>query len=268
MNIINELQNKDLFTDTENNIVTYINEHLEDIPHMTIGQLSQETYSSNASILRICYKLHCQGFKDFKQQLLKAIEAQKYIKQSIDFTKPFYAYESSFDTINHLSLLYKQSIDLLHTSLYTNDLDQISQMIISSKRLFIYSIGDTSLTVRNFMNKLLKINIYPILATDNHEEIYTSYNITSHDCVLFVTYSGRLNTFIECAHIIQKSHCPIIVLTANEKSPLVKLSNVKIIIPDKEKDERIGTFYSQLAFHYILTIIYALIYKRYQKTEP
>ncbi|MCD8028146.1 MAG: SIS domain-containing protein [Erysipelotrichaceae bacterium] len=143
----------------------------------------------------------------------------------------------------------------------------MAKTIIESNRLFIYSIGDTNLTVRNFMNKLLKINIYPISATDNHEEIYTSQNVQKNDCVLFVSYSGLSHHYEECINIIKPTHCPIMLITANTKSPLVSLADDIILIDDKEKDERIATFYSQLAFQYILTLLYALIYRRVKRAE-
>ena len=112
------------------------------------------------------------------------------------------------------------------------------------------------------MNKLIKINIYAILATEYHEELFTSKNVTSDDCAIFVTYRGQKDLFLKCMQEVKKSGAKIILITANRDSVLTRLSNNQIILPNKEHDDRIATFYSQLAFNYILTVIYALLHKK------
>ena len=61
---------------------------------------------------------------------------------------------------------------------------------------------------------------------------------------------------------VKKSGAKIILITANRDSVLTRLSNNQIILPNKEHDDRIATFYSHLAFNYILTVIYALLHKK------
>ncbi|WP_294580519.1 MurR/RpiR family transcriptional regulator [uncultured Thomasclavelia sp.] len=260
--LLEKLNDKNLFTESQMPITTFIHQNLHEVSQMTIGQLAKATYSSNATIIRICHKLGCEGFKEFKYQLTKELESNKFVKQSVDFTKPFYLSESDFEIINSLGSLYKETIDIINSSLDFKKLEQIVRIIHQSKRVFIYSVGDTSLTVKNFMNKLMKINIYAIEATEYHEEISTSHNVTSDDCVLLVTYRGQTNKFLECLQIVRKSGCKTIIITANQGSLLVKLSDYCLLLPHKENDDRIATFYSQLAFNYILTIIYALLHKK------
>lgn len=262
MSLLEKLKDSQLFTKTQLPIVMYINEHIEEISKITIGKLAKQTYSSNATIIRICQKLGYPGFREFKYQLLKELESNKFVRQSVDFTKPFYLSESDFEIINNLSSLYKETIDIINAHLDLKQLETIVRIIYRAKRVFIYSVGDTGLTVKNFMNKLIKINIYAILATEHHEELFTSNNLTSDDCAIFVTYRGQIDLFLECMQEIKKSGAEIILITANKDSILTKLSNHQIILPDKERDNRIATFYSQLAFNYILTIIYALLHKK------
>lgn len=262
MSLLEKLKDNQLFTKAQLPVVTYINEHSEEISKITIGQLAKKTYSSNATIIRICQKLGYPGFREFKYQLLKKLESNKFVKQSVDFTKPFYLSESDFEIINNLSSLYKETIDIINANLDLKQLETIVRVIYQAKRVFIYSVGDTSLTVKNFMNKLIKINIYAILATEYHEELFTSKNVTSDDCAIFVTYRGQKDLFLKCMQEVKKSGAKIILITANRDSVLTRLSNNQIILPNKEHDDRIATFYSQLAFNYILTVIYALLHKK------
>ena len=86
---------------------------------------------------------------------------------------------------------------------------------------------------------------------------------SGHQAYQFLTsYNQRNRRYKACLKILFQKRCKIIVITSNCDNPLVKYSNYHIIIPHKEKDEKIATFYSQLGFNYILSIIYSLIYKR------
>lgn len=250
------------FTDSQQNVINYIQNNPEKIIYMSIQDLAQETYTSNATIIRICRKLGYKGFKDFKFAFIKEIESQKYIHQSIDFSAPFYQQESISEIINNIGSLYKESIDLINSQLDIPSLEKIVNTLIQSKRLFIYAIGDSKITAMTFVNKLMKINYYPILATENYEEIPMSYNVTSNDCALFLSYSGNHYTYKACLQTLKKKHCQTIAITAHKNSILYKYCDYQLLIPDKEDDQKIATFYSQLTFHYILSIIYSLIYAK------
>ena len=262
MTILEKLHYKENFTPTEQSIITYLIENIHCIPEMTIQQLALTTHSSNAAIIRICKKIGYSGFKDFKLALAIELESSKFVNQSVNFSTPFYQSESTREIINDLSSLYKETIQLMQSQIHIQDYEKMSHIMIKSQRIVIFAIGDTRITAMNFINKLIKINIHPILATENYEEIAIAYNMTPQDCALFISYNGINEQFKTCVQILNKKHVPILFITANHNSPLLTLSQSQIIIPDKEDDYKIGTFYSQISFQFILTILYSLIYKK------
>lgn len=117
MTWMNLFEQRDLFTDVEWEVVQYIKDNIYKITLMNIGELAKATYTSNATILRTCRKLECDGFKEFKQRLIKEIESQKHMKQTVDFTIPFYSSETVLEIINNISNLYKESIDIINSSI-------------------------------------------------------------------------------------------------------------------------------------------------------
>ncbi|MDO5517828.1 MAG: MurR/RpiR family transcriptional regulator [Clostridium sp.] len=251
---------KDLFTNTENKIVEYIIKNKDELSSLTINELAKVTFSSNASIIRLCKKLGFNGFRNFRIQLLKEMESEKYITNTIDFTSPFYEEESLGAIINNIASLYKESIDVITSGINSKEIERIAECMNSCKRLFVFAYGDTRITAMNFINKMIKINKYPILATENYEEDTMCSNVEKDDCVLFISYSGTKYLNTEWLETLKKKRCSIITITSNEESRFYKESDYKILIPDREHENKIATFYSQLAFQYILSIIYALIY--------
>lgn len=261
--LLEKLEKKDKLTDTEAAVADYIIEHKDEMINITIGRLAEKSYSSNASVIRICRKLGFKGFKDFKIALLLEVESQKYTPCSFDYSFPFTLNESSDSVVRNLGSLYKESIDIINSRLDCKVLDQVVKVIMKSNRFFIFAVGDSGITAMNFINKMVKIDYFPILATDNHEEASICKNMSRNDCALFISYRANYDYHHKCIEILNSKSVPVISLSAIEKSPLIKRSNLAIIIPEREhgQDEKIATFYSQLAFQYVLSIIYSLIYK-------
>lgn len=54
MNIMEQFEQIEKFTKTELEIIDYIKDNSSALVYMSIGELAKETYSSNASIIRIC----------------------------------------------------------------------------------------------------------------------------------------------------------------------------------------------------------------------
>lgn len=263
--IFEKMLKKEQFTYTENKIIEYIIKNRDELNSLTINELAKVTFSSNAAVIRLSMKLGFDGFRDFRTQLLKEMESEKYITNTIDFTLPFYEKESSEQIINNIASLYKESIDIITSGIEPKEIEKIVECINSCRRLFIFAYGDTRITAMNFINKMIKINKYPILATENYEEDVMCSNAEKDDCVLFISYSCTKNLKTEWIKTLQKKKCSMITITSNEESRFFLESDYKILIPDREHDNKIATFYSQLAFQYILSIIYSLIYNKKDK---
>ena len=89
MSLIDNLSNEKLFTKSEIEVINFIKENPNLVLNMTIGELANQTFSSNTTIIRICKKLGFNGFRDFKIEYLRNIESLKYLNNETDFTLSF-----------------------------------------------------------------------------------------------------------------------------------------------------------------------------------
>lgn len=118
----------------------------------------------------------------------------------------------------------------------------------------------------SFTNKLIKIGKFFYIATENREEISFSMAATPQDVALFITYSKQ-DVYRDSLRTLLYNHVPIITITSNADDILFQYSRYHILIPHKENNEKIATFYSQISFQYVLSILYSLLYKRHQKRK-
>lgn len=257
--MILDISQENKYTETEKEVIDYLMNHLDLLEELSINDLAKKTYTSNATIIRLCRKTGYSGYKALKVDLIKEREANKYIVESVDYTTPFQFNETTEEIMKNMFSLYQESIKQVYSSLDIDVLKSMADEIIHKKRIFLFSYGDTQTTVINFTNKLVKVNIFPTLATQFGEERHISKRMNKDDYALIISYRGQ-ERLLECVQTFDKNHVRIGLITANKKNVLMPYCDDLIVIPDCEKKNRISTFYSQLAFQYVLSNLYAIIY--------
>ena len=247
--MILDISQENKYTETEKEVIDYLMNHLDLLEELSINDLAKKTYTSNATIIRLCRKTGYSGYKDLKVDLIKEREANKYIVESVDYTTPFQFNETTEEIMKNMFSLYQESIKQVYSSLDIDVLKSIAHEIIHKKRIFLI----------NFTNKLVKVNIFPTLATQFGEERHISKRMNKDDYALIISYRGQ-ERLLECVQTLSRNHVKIGLITANKKNSLMAYCDDLIMIPDCEKENRISTFYSQLAFQYVLSNLYAIIY--------
>lgn len=265
MGIIDQIQQREDFTETEQEVIRYLMQNSGAMEQLTIRKVAEDTYSSNASVIRFCRKLGYQGFRAFKVAFVRELESRKYIVNDIDYSRPFNSQAPTAAIVNSIYSLHRESMDLMQSKLDIRALEQMVSCLLKSERIFLFGISDRKIALHSFMNRLLKIGFFPIMATENNEEGHTCSYITSKDCALFVTYSGAHFSYRNCVKKLKKNHVPILLLTANPDCEVYRYSSFCICIPDLESKDNIATYYSQFAFEYLLNLIYSLMYRESKK---
>lgn len=261
MSLIQNLVNKNHFSNAEKEIANYILSHSEEIKDMTISSLANATYTSNAAIIRLCRKIGVNGYKEFKINFVQELEKRRNSDIYVDYNYPFHMNESINDIMNNIAKLSKATIDAVYKHIDTKDIEKIAKIILDSKNVYCYANGDSLIRMMSFQNKLLKIGKHLInTAVLKDETVYSTFS-NKHDCGLFISYGASSSSLLSNARILKKHGTPVIVITANGNAVLTKLADYTLIIPNLESNtNKIATFYSQMAFEYVLNVIYSVIY--------
>lgn len=250
------------FTPNEQSIAAYILSHKEQILQLNIQELAKATYTSHSAINRLTHKLGLSGFKEFMITLAREFQQDSQSLSPVDPNYPFGVGESSVQVAREIAELMKETIDKTVTFMDDELLTQTAQLLDQAERIFIYAVGDSQIRAKSFQNKMFKINKYVIIATELSEWAHHTVNLTSRDCAIFLTYHGKSSSYIKVAQHLAFERIPFITITASRYSELARLSTLCIQVPNDEmKLAKIGTFSSQIAFEYVLNVIYSCIYK-------
>jgi len=250
------------FTPNEKSIASYILTHKELMLHLNIQELAKATYTSHSAINRLTHKLGLSGFKEFSIKLAREFQQDAQNISNIDPNYPFALGESSLQVAKDIAELMKETIEKNFAFMDEASLSEAAHLLDHAKRIFIYALGDSQIRAKSFQNKLIKINKYVVITTELSEWAYHTINLTSQDCAIFLTYHEKSPIFLKAAQHFSRENIPFITITANHQSELAHMSTICIQVPnDETKHAKIGTFSSQIAFDYVLNVIYSCIFQ-------
>ena len=89
MSIMTQLEFALDFTHAEVEIAHYILNHGEDVLNLSIKELAKRTYTSPATIVRLCRKLGLEGYNDFKIKYSAELQYTLTKTKRIDVNFPF-----------------------------------------------------------------------------------------------------------------------------------------------------------------------------------
>lgn len=268
--LLRQIESKTNFTTTEKTIADFILENTALMEKISIQELARQTYTSNASIIRFVQKLGIKGFKEFKILLLKSIEQRADLDKEINPDIPFEGDSSLMNISEDIMYLSQQAIKETYHQLKEEPLLEMTKQLYHAKRIFLFAAGDSHIRAEGFQNRLWKINKYAVLAKEREEWALNAANLMPEDCALFISYDAKSINDLHAAQLIKKHKVPILLLTSIPESELGNLADVIITVPrlETKEVEKIATYSSQIAFDYILNVLFSAMYQmEYQENR-
>lgn len=239
---------------TEKEIVKYVIKHPEETSQMTVYKLAEKTFSSPASIIRMCQKNGFGGFKDFSKALIfeLAMRSQNQSAEKSEITKS----DSIEDIIEKVT--YKNIISLEDTKnlMDPETLNKSIQLLINSENICIYGIGSSLIVAKDAQQKFMRLNKHCSVSDDWHLQLLSARNMSDRDVGIIVSYSGQTAEMIECANTMKENGVKIISITKYGTSPIVEICDYNIFVAANESTFRSGAMSSRISQLNVIDILY------------
>lgn len=266
MLILNQFKDKKRFTSVEWEIIDYITKNLKEVLHMTADELAGVTYTSTASIIRLCQKLGLKGYKEFKVQLATEINSFHINGERIREDIPFKKTDSNQETVKKLLNLNYQALTDTYNNLDMEKLNKVAKMISEYNDLSIFGTGSSYLIAADFYGKILRIGMNVHLDSMPGFSHMRSVSQSSNTLAMFVSYYGRQKNHLKVAEMLKNRNIPIILITGPDVGPLCKYATEIIHASVYEPYSKVGAYSSRTAMQFILDSIFSLIFlSHYEK---
>lgn len=258
MLIIEKLNLKEKMSDNEESIADFILGLGEELKKYSTRNIAESTYTSPATVVRLCKKLGFKGFDDFKKQFLKEIEYLDRQYGKVDANFPFKKEDTMMHAAHKISQLYEDTIKDSMSLLHHDALQKAVNLLKYSQSIHIYSFGTALNLAESFKERMLKIGKNVIISNNMNYQLYEANCIPKGDVAILISYSGETEKIICVAETCKKKGIPIIAISSFGENTLSKMATCKLTMSTKESMfYNIGDFSTHLSIHFILDILYS-----------
>ena len=259
MPIIDKLERQENLTEAERELALFVLANMNEVTHMSIAELADQSFTSNATVIRLCRKLGLKGYRDFRIELTQDVERRRNDVRSVDVNSPFRSDDELDNIMRSLASLQSEAIETCYSSVSRLEVRRAALAIRRAGRVFVFGQGDSRISAMAFANQLLKLGISCVDADRFDESLAQAITSKPGDVVLLVSYSGNLVGHLARALEVFRAHrCRIVLVSTCEKPVGV---DVHLRFPDRERaDGNIATFYSQECLRFLLNCVYAELF--------
>jgi len=244
----------------EQGVLNYILSNPDRAVRYNIHQLSEKSYSSASTIVRLCRKLGFDGYRDMQNSLLSELVLQGQDRQQRD--QHLEQNDRISEIINNIT---SQNINSLETSMHLVDADAVKKSvtaICNSEMILLFGIGASYLVAHDAYLKFLRLAKPCYCSQDIHSQILYASNAKPTDAAVIISYSGCTEEMIHCANLLQEKKTPIIAITRFYNSPLARLATYCLYVANAENLFRSGAMSSRISQLNMIDILYTAYMNR------
>ena len=131
--IIQELENMEEFTNNEKGIATYILNNISEIIRISADELAEKTFTSKASIMRLCGKLGTKGYREFQRTIDKEYAELSKVSRLIG-EEPINSNTEYAEIKDILPAFYGENIQNIKISLNDTVMEKVIEKLKRAKK--------------------------------------------------------------------------------------------------------------------------------------
>ena len=248
-------------TPSELDFIHYVNTNPEQLVGKGLKEVAQLTYSSQATVYRLCRKLEYEGYKEFQSALVYEValmkESQVVSMQDID------PGQSTEDVIKRVTWKNVESLEMSSKLVKAENIDTCVDLIGKARNINLFGIGSSLLVAKDFYLKLIRIGKMCNISDDLHSQILYSSTMTKDDLAVVISYSGLTEEMITCAKQAKEKGAKVIAITRSSGSKLGRYADVILEVAATELIVRSGAMSSRISQLNMIDILYVSYVNRH-----
>lgn len=234
------LERYEKLTVSEQKVLKYVMNHLEEIPHLQINELASNAFVSKTVVINLAQKLGFSGFKELKyyinSQFLQNKRNRKPEENSIK---------------SQLTEDIKKTLSLINET----DIDSCGKILLQSRNIFIMARG-TSKSVGYYLEHLLfSLGLHCFFIDDyNLSESFTRL-VGKEDVVILISLSGSTPKIVETAKLVHLKDAYILSLTSFHSNQLTSFADKQLYCYAETEDTKKDDSVSRIGFFILVDLL-------------
>ena len=230
---------------------------------MTIRDLADAAFTATSAVTRLAKKMGYQGFVEFKTAYLEELHYLDSHFQDLDANLPFLPTDNLARIANSMAQMYQQtSQDTLSLIDYPQLIKAI-ELLEKAQTIYVLCYGAGQDLAKVFQDRMMRINKKVEVYDNIHKQFYATYNATSQDCFILITYTGTTSKIRTYLDQILKNKARSILITSKSENDLSLLCDAVLRMTTREKlYSNIANFSSTISIMMILDLLYSGLFGR------
>lgn len=264
MNIFAKINSLENTTNTERQIINFINEEPMEFNRLNIDEIAKRCYVSRASIYRFCQKLGYSGLSELKLMITASISDKlAHDDVEINFNRPFQNEDTDFSVLSTIRELYEQTIYYSSTHLNMKELYYATQALKKAKNIILFVDEKNYNIAEIFKNRMRMLGANIEMPDNEFIKLSVAQSISDKDTVIYCTDKPKLKKHQEFFKIFIGNNTKIILISPTSDELIVRQATYNLIVHTGEEDmPSIANFSNNLAFSFIFDVVYSLFFKQ------
>lgn len=258
MLIYEKLNLKEGMSEAESGIADYLLKQGPEIKNYSTRDLADASYTSPATVIRLCKKLGFQGFTEFKEQYLKELQYLDQQDGKVDANFPFASGDTVMKTANSIAHLYMETVQDTMSLLQPAMLQRATRILHHCQKAYVFSAGTAVNQAESFREKMMKIGKHVSISNNLNYQLYEAECLSSKDAAIIISYSGETDRTLQVAQMCKRRCVPMIAITSFGENSLTHYADCKLVMSTKENIYRnLGDYSSHLSMCLLLDLLYS-----------
>ncbi len=215
---------------SEKRAAEYILKHGKEVIQLSITELADRCGCAEATIFRVCKKIGCKGYQEFKIRIAhELIDPIENIHEDI---------EDEDNSITVIDKVFKSTIFSLHETIKLNNIktvEEAADILIKAKEINFFGMGISGALALDAYAKFIRTGKRVSHESDSHIQAMIASTVKKNDAIVAISNSGSNKELIENVKIAKDNGAKIILICSKSKSPLARLADVTLIAYGREQ---------------------------------
>jgi len=207
----------------EQMVTEFIAENWREVSNTNIKELSKRLKVSEATIIKVCKRLNCDGFYMLKQKL------HDYLLKNEQVIEDFNINDTPEEI---LKKVFNQAIAALQNTLTILDLKSFNQAVLAvnnARKILFIGLGGSGSIAADACHKFLKVGMMANYYTDTNLQLMAASLLTEGDVVIGISHSGQSKSVINAMKLAQKNGAKTVCITNYIRSPITDVSDISLV---------------------------------------
>lgn len=219
----------------EQHLIQYMLDQPEKVAGMSVQTLAEQTYTSAATVIRLCQKLGFSGYKEMISCL--NYENGLCVNQRKDLCTHIGQEDSLKDIVDKVTYRSVQALEDTRQLLDLQELEACVELLSRAEKIGMFGIGATLLPAKDLYMKFLMLGRLCMYNSDFHTQMVYARKLTANDAAVVFCYSGSSQEMLHYVKLLKEQKVPIILINRFGDSDYTLLADHVLYFSSKELQE-------------------------------